>query len=309
MKLVIIALVVALTAATVGVLYPRESSAFTVDPVRRIVEIGPDDSIQEAIDYAASQGAYQVYTRGVGTTEQHGEPWIVMLTPGTYFESGIVTRSGVNISSYGERTVLIFSDNAQEPVLTCASNTTISGITIEQHNAWWPAVHVVDGAVQCSVHRSIISGRHFFGESVRVSGGIMRMFDTDIRNGKVVLEPTTTNPSGEPVGFNCVRCRIWHDDFIVKGNKRALYLFQDSSFGFDQTADGRHSILSTHTGNVSGHILGASVLKEVQVTGTYQALIRDTDIELLTVAAGAKADLYGNHIGEIAGDGLVVVNY
>ena len=177
--------------------------AYATHTPSNTLNLNAGDSIQDAINYAASQGAYQRQT--MGSTEHGGNPWVIVLYPGEYRESGIMMASGVNITALMERTALIASTSSS-PIITCEANSTISGVVISQDNPDYPALLIRDNGSQCSVHRSIVEGVNV---AVRQEGGFFRAFDTDFRNGYLDLAPTVNYPLSNPVGMNLIRSRAW----------------------------------------------------------------------------------------------------
>lgn len=278
----------AFVAIVVALALPRERGAYATHtpPSSNTLNLHAGDSIQTAIDYAVSQGAEQHQT--YGTTEQGGHPWVIVLHPGEYVESGIVMRSGVNITALMERTVMIASA-ASSPVITCAANATISGVTIVQDNPDYPALLVTDPAIQCSVHRAIIEAA---GVAVRQEGGFFRAFDTDFRNGYLDLVPTVNYPLTNPVGMNLVRSRAWADPIRISGTNNALLMLQNSHL------DGM-GITSTATGNFILKLSGNTALGNVTHTGMYTPEIRDSDIDTLSVAV--PTTVYGGFLGSTVG--------
>ena len=194
-------------------------------PSSHTLYVEPGLSIQQAIDQAANCGA------GGGMSENSGQtvaPWLVLVHPGDY--EGFATRNGVDVAGMAPRSVLT------GPVV-CQSNTTLTNLTIEARDFMeQPALTVTEGAIQCSVHNSILVGawsdsgyyRQHRAVAVKQTGGFLRVFDSDIRSGRVILSPTVNWPAGNPVGMNFIRSRAWNGDFYIEGPNNALLMLQSS---------------------------------------------------------------------------------
>ena len=298
-RLLLVGLVVSialLVMALVG--RPSQTGAF-VPGGDHVLHVAPQldtginfTGVQAAFDYASANGAWQGIT--TGTTEQGGTPWVVVLHPGVYNESGIVTRNGVNVTSLMERTVLITS-SAASPLVTCDSDTTIAGVTIEQQNTAYPALLVTDNAIQCSLHRDIVANVTFDAPAIVQNGGFLRVFDTDIRAGRILLAPTVNRPQSNPVGMNFIRSRFWNGNFYLTGSNNMLLMIGQSDLG-------EMSVLSTATGHVNGKFYGNTNMGRVENSGTFRYLIRDSDISILAMTGSlSTAQVYGGFVENTQG--------
>lgn len=285
----------ALTAGLMAApILPRETSAFTPYtpyPLRRI-DIGPNDSIQDAIDYAAEHGANQTQT--LGSTEQGGTPWTIVLHPGEYNQSGVHMKEGVNLTSLMERTVLWVADDSARPLITWAANATISGLTIEQLNPNQPAL-LIEEAIQASVHNCIIGNTASENvPAVLQHKGFIRIFDTDIRKGQMRLSPTVEYGLGNPVGLNLIRSRLWAGNIVISGTYSSLLMLKFCDM------DGK-DVLSTSTGHVIGHFNGNTRMGKVVNSGTgaydlHQCEARD----LACTNPAGSIDVWGGHVETVS---------
>lgn len=264
--------------------------------------IGTGNEVQDATNYAVAQGATQLTTSG--TTEQGGDPWIVVMTPGEYHDSHVTMAAGVNLGSLGERTVLWVVEDASYPIITWDCNATISGITIEQLSASQPAILVTDNAVQASMHRCIIANSSADTSPCLVqNGGFFRAFSTQIRSGRMVLAPTVNRPMSNPVGMNLIDCRAWNGDIAIEPNPTTYNaLLKLENFHLDG-----YSITSTATGAVIGKFEGCKHIGTMTNSSTYRWEIRACQIDSLVISnALGGAEIWGGFINNITNSGRIV---